>query len=196
MCLSSPEPGIRSVLRFLLLTASALYMASPYAHTPELVTSGDVSVVPFPGHDTYVLSDQSATPSETAVLEIVIPGHTFGAPPHIHSKEDEHFYVLEGTVEFLDRDRTVSAGPGSLVVLPRGHLHGFWNLSDQPARMLLIITPGKFASFFDDVVAKVRAENPDDPAKVGALIAEMAAKYDVSVHPERIPASARPTLAK
>lgn len=152
-----------------------------------IVLPGDVAATPFPGHDSYLLSDETGTPSKAAILEIVIPGNTFGAPPHAHENEDEHFYVIEGNVEFLDRNKTVTAGPGSLVILPRGHLHGFWNLSDKPAKMLIVVTPGEFASFFDTVVAEVRSENPDSPAQVGRIIAEVAKKYDVSVHPEAAP---------
>lgn len=178
----------------ILLAAACICSTAAFAHEPKIVPPGDIEPIPFPGHDALLLSDHNATPSNAAIVEIVIPARTFGAPPHIHSREDEHFYVLEGTVEFLDRNKTISAGPGSLVVLPRGHLHGFWNLSDQQARMLLIITPGEFASFFDSVVARVRTENPSDPTRVGAIIAEVANLYDVSIHPDKTPRSALPIL--
>ena len=164
------------------------------AHEPKVVPSGVTEATLFPGHETYLLSDSESTPSNAAVLEIVIPGHTFGAPPHIHANEDEHFYVLDGQVEFLDRDKTISAGPGTLVVLPRGHLHGFWNLTDQPARMLLVVTPGKFASFFDKVVETIRKDNAATPDLVGAIIAEVASHYDVTIHPDKIPKSALKVL--
>ena len=165
-------------------------------YTPRIVGADDVQATPFPGHDTYLLSDAEATPSGAAVLEIRLPPRTFGAPPHVHTKEDEHFFVLEGEVEFLDRDVTRRAGPGSLVVLPRGHLHGFWNLTDEPARMLLMVTPGEFASFFDAVVAEVRKTHPDNPAAVGAIIAEVAQRFDVTIHPDKLPASALPLLPR
>ena len=149
------------------------------AHEPHVVEPGSKENIPFPGHDTSVLAGHSATPAGAAVLEVNLPARTFGAPPHVHAREDEFFYVIEGTVEFLDRGETVTANAGSLVVLPRGHLHGFWNLSDEPAKMLLVVTPGEFASFFDAVVARVREENPGDPAQVGAIIAQVAEKYEV-----------------
>jgi len=174
----------------------SLLAAQVYAHEPKIVMPGDIEPTPFPGHETYLLSNHEGTPSKAAILEILVPGKTFGAPPHIHAREDEHFYVVEGQVEFLDRDRTVSAGPGSLVVLPRGHLHGFWNLSDSPAKMILFVTPGEFASFFDQVVTAVRAENANNPQAVGSIIARVAEKYEVTIHPERVPESAVPVLPK
>lgn len=179
-----------------VLIASYLYSIGVAAHEPMVVDPGSIAPIPFPGHDVLLLSDKDGTPSRAAILEIAIPARTFGAPPHIHSNEDEHFYVLEGNVEFLDRNETFSVSAGSLVVLPRGHLHGFWNRSEQAARMLLVITPGDMASFFDAVVADVRSKNPNSPDKMGAIIAEVANKYGVSVHPDKIPASAKSLLAK
>lgn len=186
------ESGLR--IRAHLAIALLCFAAAGIAHEPAVVRPGDIESTHFPGHDTLLLSDHSATPSEAAVLEISLPARTFGAPPHIHALEDEHFYVLEGTVEFLDRGSTITAGPGSLVVLPRGHLHGFWNLSDEPAKMLLIVTPGEFASFFDAVAMRVKSENPGSPPEVAAIIAEVASRYEVSIHPEKVPESARVLL--
>jgi quercetin dioxygenase-like cupin family protein len=183
-----------TTMKMLRILALTLLASSSYAHEPKVVAPGDVTETPFPGHGTFLLSDQSGTPSGTAVLRIVLPPNTFGAPPHVHSKEDEHFYVISGTVEFLDRASTHSAGPGSLVVLPRGYLHGFWNLSDEPAEMLLVVTPGEFASFFDSVVARVRSEHPANPERVGAIIAEVAAQYSVEIFPDKIPASAHKVM--
>src|SRR5215203_6300769 len=46
-----------------------------------------------------------------------------GAPPHVQHREDESFYVLEGEYEFLVEGRTINAGAGSLIYVPRGNLH-------------------------------------------------------------------------
>lgn len=176
-----------------LLFLAAL-AATAHAESPRTVLPGTVPVTPFPGHATSLLSDHSSTASGVAVLEISVPPRTFGAPPHVHTREDEHFYVLEGTVEFLDRERTVTAGPGSLLVLPRGHLHGFWNASDEPARLLLVVSPGEFASFFDEVVAEIRRRNSESAAAIGRIVAEVASRHGVQVLPDRVPAAARHLL--
>ena len=177
-----------------LVVVIAVWVSSAAAHEPRVVAPGEGKVIDFPGHKTILLADHHSTPSNAAVMEIVLPPRTFGAPPHIHAREDEHFYVIEGVVEFLDREHTSSAGPGSLVVLPRGHLHGFWNVSDQPARMLLLVTPGEFASFFDAVVAQLRQQHADSPDQVGRIMAEVAARYEVTIHPQKTPDSALPLL--
>ncbi|WP_372806469.1 cupin domain-containing protein [Pontiella sp.] len=160
------------------------------AEDPHIVTNGAIDAIEFPGHLTRVLSDHHDTPGGTAVLELTLPGRTFAAPPHIHRHEDEHFYVLEGTVDFLDRGKVARASAGSLVVLPRGYLHGFWNDTDQPARLLLIISPGQFSDFFDEVVTEIRRNNADTPEAVGGLIVQAAAKRGVEIHFDKVPASA------
>jgi quercetin dioxygenase-like cupin family protein len=187
----------RTKMRSILIVAVLLSAAGLRAETePRVVGPGEAESLEFPGHLTQVLSSHHDTAAGTSVLELTLPPRTFGAPPHVHSHEDEHFYVLEGQVDFLDRGEVVRAGAGSLAVLPRGHLHGFWNDSDEPARLLLIISPGGFSDFFDEVVAKIREAHPDDPRAVGALVVAAAAERGVTVHFDQVPASALHLLPK
>jgi quercetin dioxygenase-like cupin family protein len=182
MSISRP---ILSVLPVLL--AAGMAMADP---APRLVAPGEGAVLPFPGHGTRTLSHRHDTVSGTVALELTLPPKTFGAPPHVHSHEDEQFYVLEGQVDFLDRGEVVRAEAGSLAIMPRGHLHGFWNDSDAPARLLLVISPGDFGDFFDEVVAEIRRTNADNPQAVGEQIAKAAAARGVEIHFDKVPASA------
>lgn len=184
---------MRKACFFLLLFSAVPAVVA--AAQPRIVHGDDVSRMPFPGHDTALLADAASTPGAAAVLELDLPPRTFGAPPHIHAREDEFFYVVQGQVEFLDRDQRQLAGPGSLVVLPRGHLHGFWNPTDTPAKMLLIVTPGEFASFFDDVVAEIERTNADTPERIGELIARAAAAREVEVRMDALPAGVMESLA-
>ncbi|MGB0956442.1 MAG: cupin domain-containing protein [Panacagrimonas sp.] len=181
--------------RFLFVVTLWLVATAGWAHPqPQVVRADDVESVPFPGHALKVLARAADTPGGASIQELIVPPRSFGAPPHVHSREDEHFYVLEGEVQFLDREQTLSARAGTLVVLPRGHLHGFWNASDAPARLLLVITPGDFTEFFDAVVARIRAENPESPGAVGKLIGQEATKHGVTIHPDKVPASAKAFL--
>ncbi|CAN5163183.1 hypothetical protein BH18ACT10_BH18ACT10_14350 [soil metagenome] len=72
--------------------------------------------------------------------EAVQPGG--GATPHIHHREDECFYVVEGEIEFHVDEETVLAGSGSLVYVPRGTVHAYTNTGTAPARVLDLLTPG------------------------------------------------------
>lgn len=166
-----------------------------FALEPKVITVDDTKNIPFPGHGTKVMAHAHDTEASTAVMELHVPAKTFGAPPHIHTKEDEYFYVLEGEVKFLERDKTVLAKKDTLLVMPRGHLHGFWNKSERDARLLLIVSPGKFASFFDEVVANIRKTNSNNPEKIAMLIAQAAAKRGVDIKMDKIPSSVKPLLA-
>jgi quercetin dioxygenase-like cupin family protein len=133
-----------------------------------------------------VLLEAGALEGDVAVFELLVPPHTLGAPPHIHSREDESFYVLEGELVFLSGEEEIPAAAGTVANLPRGHMHGFWNASDAPARALLTITPSGFGEFFDEVVAELQARGLSDPREVGALLTEVARRHGCEIHGERI----------
>jgi mannose-6-phosphate isomerase-like protein (cupin superfamily) len=81
------------------------------------------------------------TGGEYSLYELTVPPQ-LGAPPHIHHRETEAYYVLDGEVEFLRGEYTVRAGVGQFVFVPRGVVHGFTNAGQEPARFLGIVTPG------------------------------------------------------
>jgi mannose-6-phosphate isomerase-like protein (cupin superfamily) len=81
------------------------------------------------------------------LTEAVVPSG-FSPPMHVHHREDESFYVLEGELTVRCGDDTFRAPAGSLVFLPRGVPHGFVVESDTPVRMLNLMTPGGGEGFF------------------------------------------------
>ena len=70
-------------------------------------------------------------------------------PPHIHHREEETFYVLEGEMSILVGDRTTKATPGTTVIVPRDVLHSFAIESDQ-LRVLILITPAGLEGWFKE----------------------------------------------
>ncbi len=78
----------------------------------------------------------------TLVLsESVAPGGgTYMAPLHTHDRDDEAFYILEGTLAFRIGDDEVAVPAGEHIVVPAGTVHTFWNPSSEPARYLLVMT--------------------------------------------------------
>ena len=74
-----------------------------------------------------------------------------GPPLHRHSREDEWFYVLDGEITFeIDGQRTVQYAGGSAFA-PRGTAHTFKNFRDLSAEMLVMVTPGGFQQFFEEL---------------------------------------------
>jgi quercetin dioxygenase-like cupin family protein len=63
------------------------------------------------------------------------------APLHVHYRDDEAFWILEGDVTFEIGDTTVAATAGDYVFAPRGIPHGF-TVGDGGCRMLFILVPG------------------------------------------------------
>jgi uncharacterized cupin superfamily protein len=82
-----------------------------------------------------------------ALIEVLVPSQS-GPPPHIHRREDEAFYVIDGEFEVHIDDQSLTAGPGSWVTLPKGSLHHFKNSSPDLAKMLILATPAGLDQFF------------------------------------------------
>jgi quercetin dioxygenase-like cupin family protein len=72
------------------------------------------------------------------------------APRHIHHREDEAFYVLEGEISVSIGDRTIKATSGSMVFLPRGVEHCFVVESEQ-VRMLVLFAPAGMEGWFKEL---------------------------------------------
>ena len=62
------------------------------------------------------------------------------APPHVHHRDDEAWYVLEGRLFVRVGDQDVEARAGSAVFVPRGTGHTYWNPDPTPTRYLLVMT--------------------------------------------------------
>jgi quercetin dioxygenase-like cupin family protein len=69
-------------------------------------------------------------------------------PPHVHTREDEAVFVVDGDVEFTIGRRRVCPGKGEWVFLPRGVRHSF-ALRSEHAHLLTMYTPSGIETFFD-----------------------------------------------
>jgi mannose-6-phosphate isomerase-like protein (cupin superfamily) len=98
-------------------------------------------------------------------------------PPHVHTHEDELSYVLEGEIGARIGDEEFVVGPGAYIFKPRGVLHTFWNAGPNPAKILEIISPPGFASFFAE-------QFTGDPAHDGSIIQKYGLSFDMGWVPE------------
>lgn len=80
---------------------------------------------------------------------IVPPGG--GPPPHVHSREDEGFYILEGEITFQIGEERAVATAGMFANISVGTPHSFRNESDKPARMLISVAPAGLEQMFFEV---------------------------------------------
>ena len=86
--------------------------------------------------------DGEQTGGLLSVLEITEPPN-MAAPLHVHHREDESFWILEGDVAFEVGDTAIQASAGDFVFAPRGIPHRY-TVGDAGCRMLYIMTPGGF----------------------------------------------------
>jgi quercetin dioxygenase-like cupin family protein len=90
--------------------------------------------------------------------------HREGADLHVHRHHTDFFYVLEGELTFQLRDELFTAGAGELAFAPRNVPHTYANLSNAPARALLVCTPAGFERYFDRIAARIAGVDPPPEA--------------------------------
>src|ERR671916_2335483 len=98
-----------------------------------------------------------------SIVEVLEPRGA-QAPLHLHHKEDEAFYVLEGEMTFRIGEETIKARPGSFVFGPRNVPHTY-TVDSGPARLLFLLSPAGFEGFIEDISkpAKVLTLPPSEP---------------------------------
>lgn len=119
-----------------------------------------------PGELMTFLSTGEETNGAFFMAEIsVSPGG--GTPPHIHSREDESFHLLEGMLTIQVGGDTISASAGDFVYLPRGIAHSFKNTGHGCAKAVVLTTPAGLEGFFAEVFepAADRSATPPPASK-------------------------------
>jgi quercetin dioxygenase-like cupin family protein len=111
-----------------------------------------------------------ATGGAFSVVRHVLAPRILAAPPHRHSDEDEHSFVLEGQVAFALGDDVCTVAQGEVVSKPRGQVHTFWNPGAHAALVLEIITPAGFEEYFAEL-AQIVPTAPGEPADFADLAA-------------------------
>ncbi len=123
---------------------------------------------------------------------ISIVEHPFGpgalVPPHIHTREDEISYVIEGEIGFRSSDRELTLAAGGYIVKPRGELHAMWNAGPAPARMIEIITPAGFERYFVELAEVIASagDSAPDPAAIQRVGARYGLTFDFGWVPDLV----------
>jgi len=104
-------------------------------------------------------------------LATVPPGAR--VPPHIQTREEELFLVIEGRYRFSINGEWKEVAPGGMVYIPRGVPHTFEVLGDQPGRHWVLMSPGGFDRFYARCAAELFAQpGPPDFSRLPAINAE------------------------
>ncbi|GAA5074436.1 cupin domain-containing protein [Nocardia iowensis] len=101
-------------------------------------------------------------------------------PPHMHSREDEYSIVLAGRIGFRSDDTEVVLDPGGYIIKPRGEMHAMWNAGDVPGRIIEVIIPGGFETYFRDLADLIA-----DTSTPAESFTELASDYGLTYgHPD------------
>lgn len=106
------------------------------------------------------LATRESTDGTYGLWEATVPPGG-GPPPHLHTREEEGFYLIDGQVTVYVDGQTILATPGSFINMPKGSVHWFRNESNRPAKMLVLVAPGGMEAFFQKTGQVV--QDPADP---------------------------------
>jgi mannose-6-phosphate isomerase-like protein (cupin superfamily) len=90
------------------------------------------------------------TNNKYAIWEAIVPPGG-GPPPHVHSREEEGFYILEGAITVTMGDKQIVASAGTFANMPVGMPHSFKNESSKVAKMLITVAPAGLEKMFFEI---------------------------------------------
>ena len=138
-------------------------------HRPTIRKPSEGPTISVVGDIYRFLATGKETNGKYAQWEAIVPPGG-GPPPHVHSREEEGFYVLEGEITFQIGDESLVANAGTFANMPVGTPHSFKNESDKPAKMLISVAPAGLEQMFFEV---------GQPFDGGTTTASPPTKYDI-----------------
>lgn len=164
---------------------TAGYESAIAAHSmkPIFRPKGTAPAIWGPGDIYNLLATGEETNNAFFQFEAIVPAGG-GPPPHIHSREDESFYVVSGSLEIVLGDSIHHAKAGDFVFIPRGTVHRFKNLGGSTAVQLVTFVPAGMEQFFREVFPPVTDRKATPPPITDELIRkqnEVAPKYGLEL---------------
>lgn len=167
-----------------LATSLLLPMASGKDHTGELVAlssqktkiikDGEGSVLNVLGDlQTHKLSGSETNDQIVEWVSNVEPG--VGIPPHIHTREDEIFRVIEGEVEMMVDGEITILKAGDTAFAPRDLVHSWKVVGTEKAHMITSAFPAGIEVMFEELASL--PQGPPDFEKVAAICAKQGISF-------------------
>ena len=158
-------------------------MKTHMTNNPTIRIPGQGRTVAVVGDVYRFLATGEDTNGKYALWEAVVPPGG-GPPPHVHSREEEGFFVLEGEITFTVKGERIVAQAGTFANMPVGTPHSFKNESDRPARMLISVAPAGLEQMFFEVGVPL-AEGatttaPPTKAEIDKMVA-VAPRYGIEI---------------
>jgi mannose-6-phosphate isomerase-like protein (cupin superfamily) len=151
--------------------------------TPTLRLSTEGRCIAVVGDVYRFLAIGADTDGKYALMEALV-GPGGGPPPHVHSREEEAFYILEGEITFQVGDQIIVATPGMFANVPVGTTHSFRNDGKKTAKMLITIAPAGLEQMFLEFgvpVAPGTTSAPPPTQEEMLKLLEVAPRYGVEI---------------
>ena len=132
------------------------------------------------GNDLCVKAGANDTGGAFSVMEYSAGAGFGGPPPHVHQRMVEAFYVLEGELNVTVGKETARAGPGGFVLVSAGTVHTFSNQGTVPAKFILLVSPGGFEKYFEELPAIVDTHGYPPPPEI---MSDLGRRYDIAPPP-------------
>jgi quercetin dioxygenase-like cupin family protein len=150
-----------------------------------MITPGQTLENPVTGERFTFIETAATTDGKLLSFELGLrPGGAVPLP-HVHPVQTERFEVVEGRMRFRVGLRTVVAGPGDVVEVAPGVMHGFANDGDDRARVRVEVRPAlQMENMFAEVVAMAEAGRMSPRGLLRNLLdlAVLARTYDEEAH--------------
>ena len=154
------------------------------AKLPHVATPGGDRSVWYSGWLLTFLATGEETQGRYSLTEVSGQRGQSAVPPlHVHTREEECFYVVEGAIDCHVDGEVVHVPAGSFVVLPRGVPHSY-ELATPEARLLNLCVPAGFEGFYralsEPAPTLTVPPVPEGPPDVARLLAT-AAEHGVEI---------------
>src|SRR5438270_812888 len=182
--------GLRSFFAIQIKYRPSDLQAAPVAgegatmiHQPTLRQPTEGRTIAVVGDVYRFLATGEDTSGKYAMWEAVVPPGG-GPPPHVHSREEEGFYILEGEITLQIGEKRIVATAGMFANMPVGTPHSFKNESGKPAKMLISVAPAGLEQMFFEFGVPL-AEGaitalPPTKAEIEKLL-EIAPRYGIEI---------------
>jgi quercetin dioxygenase-like cupin family protein len=147
------------------------------AHPPIIANTNEVKTVSLgPNRVAFLLRGEQTAGHYSLTEFTIAPPPAPGPPMHIHKAEDKLTYVLEGEIEFIFVERSERASVGSFFLVSKGTPHTLRSLGAGAARILVVLTPPGFESYWEEAAQLLEASKAGpDPAHMR----EVQEKYNM-----------------
>lgn len=153
--------------------------AATIARIPHMASSGGEHSAWYSGWLLTFLATGEETGGQYSLTEVTGRRNHSAAPPiHVHTREEECFYIIDGAITCYVGDEVIEVPAGAFIVLPRGVPHRY-ELASEEARLLNLCIPAGFENFYralsepaQELTLPPAPEGPPDVARLLAIAAD------------------------